>query len=189
LNPASLDAWIGAFRNGIAPPDVDAELAKAFLHHLADIGLFRVDGESWTAEGIDGGLPADRLRAELLPRLDALSATERGFAAHFFLAHKSGLPPVLPEGLQLDAPQAKSPSTRQTALPGRTADPSNLQIVKKLSRQLQPFLDLEKNFLARLAGTFTTRQDAQKIFHYVLGKIHPKTAPMRWEQLSRRKHK
>ena len=188
MNPASIEAWVSAFMDGVVPSDVDEVLVKAFLHHLADLGFFRVEVERWTAEDIDGDLAADRLCSELSQRLDVLSATERGFVAHFFLENKSGFPPHFPDNLQLDASQAKEPPVKPV-LPGRAADLSNLQIVKKLGRQMRPFIELEKNFLARLAGPFTCTEDARKIFNYVLGKTHLKTTPMKWEQLSRRRHK
>lgn len=188
MNPTSIESWASAFRDGVVPSDVDETLVKAFLHHLADLGFFRVEGERWTANDIDGDFTADRWRAELLQRLDVLSATERGFVAHFFLGHKSGFPPHFPDELHLDASSAKEPPAKP-ALPGRAADLSNLQIVKKLGRQMQPFIELEKNFLARLAGPFTCTEDARKIFNYVLGKTHLKTTPMKWEQLGRRRHK
>ncbi|NIP99626.1 MAG: hypothetical protein GWM98_03650, partial [Nitrospinaceae bacterium] len=74
-------------------------------------------------------------------------------------------------------------------MPERASDFSNLQIVKKVGRQLKPFLELEKNLLSRLQGPHTGKEDAQKIFNYILGKTQHKAQPRQWEQLSRRRHK
>ncbi|CCQ91658.1 hypothetical protein NITGR_750016 [Nitrospina gracilis 3/211] len=74
-------------------------------------------------------------------------------------------------------------------LPKGSADPSNLQIVKKVGRQMGSYITLEKEFIARIVGTYTTRAEARKIFNAALVKIRDKAQPQSWEQISRRRHK
>ena len=64
-----------------------------------------------------------------------------------------------------------------------------MQIVKKMGRQMESFMELEKTFLEKLQGTRTTRKDARKIFNFALSKIKQKAEPQSWEQLSRRRHR
>ena len=70
-----------------------------------------------------------------------------------------------------------------------SSDLSNLQIVKKWGNQLRPFLDLEQKIIARLKGEYTTREDAQRLFSYILDKTRKKASPKQWEQLSRKRHR
>ena len=69
------------------------------------------------------------------------------------------------------------------------SDLSNLQIVKKVGKQLQPFLRLEESIVSRLTGKQAGKQDAQKLFHYMFEKIGTKAEPRVWEQLSRKRHR
>jgi len=55
-------------------------------------------------------------------------------------------------------------------LPGvkKSSNLSNLQIVKKWGSQLSPFLDVEQKTIERLRGTYTSQEDAQWLFSYIL---------------------
>ena len=66
---------------------------------------------------------------------------------------------------------------------------SNLQIVKKVGKQLQPFLQIEESVVSRLIGEYVDKQDAQNLFHYMFGKAGAKAEPKVWEQLSRKRHR
>ena len=76
-------------------------------------------------------------------------------------------------------------------LPGdkKSSDLSNLQIVKKWGSQLRPFLDIEQKTIARLRSDFTSQEDAQWLFSYILNKIRKKSPAKKWEQLSRKRHR
>jgi hypothetical protein len=69
------------------------------------------------------------------------------------------------------------------------SDLSNLQIVKKIGRQLEPFLDMEKRFFAQVEGKYTSKEEARLLFNFYLERTRTKEKPRAWEQLSRRKHK
>ena len=66
---------------------------------------------------------------------------------------------------------------------------SNLQIVKKVGKQLQPFMRMEEDVISRLVRTHVDKQDAQKLFHYMFSKVGFKAEPRVWEQLSRKRHR
>ncbi len=71
----------------------------------------------------------------------------------------------------------------------KASDLSNLQIVKKIGRQLEPFIELEKKFNQCVEGPNTSKEEARILFSYLLGKNREKGKPREWEQLSRRRHK
>ncbi|MFQ5673095.1 MAG: hypothetical protein ACE5G9_08370 [Nitrospinales bacterium] len=173
----TLETWVARFKRDIVPPDAGEEVVRAFLHHLADLGVFQTGGGArWSLAGTD---PED-----ILNHLEKLCATEKGFAVGYFLASRSGL--AEPGDFKL----AAGPAHRESGFNfKRSADPSNLQIVRKTAAGLQPFLDLEKNWLDKLAGPNTSRGDARKLFNYMLSRTRVKAQPLKWQQLSRRRHR
>ena len=80
---------------------------------------------------------------------------------------------------------------KKSYLPGekKSSDLSNLQIVKKWGSQLRPFLDVEQKTIERLQGKFTTQEDAQWLFSYILNKTRKKSPAKKWEQISRKRHR
>ncbi|MZH03739.1 MAG: hypothetical protein F3745_10200 [Nitrospinae bacterium] len=61
--------------------------------------------------------------------------------------------------------------------------------MKKVGKQLQPFLQVEESVVSRLVGKYLDKQGAQKLFHYMFGKSGCKAEPRTWEQLSRKRHR
>jgi hypothetical protein len=80
---------------------------------------------------------------------------------------------------------------KKNYLPGekKSSDLSNLQIVKKWGSQLSPFLDVEQKTIERLRGTYTSQEDAQWLFSYILNKTRKKSPAKKWEQISRKRHR
>jgi len=192
LNQAHhLDQWAVWFKKEFAPADLDEDGVLAYLHHFADLGILESleNAGKWQLSGIEFDSNPENIRGKVLDRLEALSRTTAGFAVIFFLGRRADLPPVS---------QATSASVEKTAAKFNAnvapnlktaSDLSNLQIVKKVGRQLQPFLEFEKATVSRLLGTHTRQKEARVIFNYILRHTREKAEPKKWEQLSRKRHK
>ncbi len=187
-NCAQWEAW---FEANLAPGDFKSGDMRAYLHHLADLDVFEVSGDdSWSLAGIDDSLDDAALKDRLVERLDALSRTDSGFALSGLLGRKPEI-----AAAETGKPPSASKATRirfgdkQNAAAERSSDLSNLQIVKKVGRQLQSFIELEQSWVSRLQGTHTRKEDAKRIFNYLLSKSREKSPPRQWEQLSRKRHR
>lgn len=185
-----LEQWAVWFKKELAPSDLDADGVLAFLHHFADLGIFEAisDEGKWQLAGIDFDSSPENIREKVLERLESLSQTTAGFAVACFLGRRPEIPPAREE--------ASPPVKRATFKTGeetpnleKASDLSNLQIVKKVGRQLQPFLALEKATVSRLVGTHTQTKEARVIFNFILRHTKTKAEPKKWEQLSRKRHK
>lgn len=194
--PLPLGQWVSWFLEKFAAPDLDPACVRSYLFHFADLGVLKpFDSGLWELTGVDSDVPPDRIENDLRVRLETLSQTEQGFALACFL----GRPPGKLPGPVADSSRPSRPGKKDRAASAggpsgyppiqRASDLSNLQIVKKVGRQLSPFLEMEKNMLARLQGPHTAKEDAQRIFNYVLGKTRKKAEPKKWEQLSRKRHR
>jgi hypothetical protein len=190
-NP-SLEDWVQCLKGGILLDSLDAPLGRALFLHLADLGVFEADtGDAWRLKDFEGSLDdVEALLAFLHKRLRELTCTDAGFALIYFMKD----PPQRPEPEFLKTKETKSRPKKlfdkePKTLPKESSDPSNLQIVKKIGKQLQSFVDLEKQFIERVQGPHTTRQDARRIFNAALEKFGNKAERRSWEQLSRRRHK
>lgn len=189
-NAHALHQWAAWFKGVLAPTDLSADGVLAFMHHFADLGILEsdVDEDKWKLSGVDSDSNRENIRKQVLERLETLSRTPAGFAVSCFLGRppeftsssKETSPPVRASGPKVN----ESPPNREIA-----SDLSNLQIVKKVGRQLQPFLELEKNIVSRLLGTHTQTKEARVIFNYILRHTQSKAEPKKWEQLSRKRHK
>ncbi len=173
---------------------MEESVKRALCSHLADLGLFEVISEQeWRLAGFEGTSGGNEAVKEFLKtRVNELASTDAGFALNFFLSD----PPIRPdpEFMRVEEPIPSTPSKglfqrEKKTLPKGSADPSNLQIVKKVGRQMGSYITLEKEFIDRVAGTHTSRAEARKIFNVALAKIGSKAKPQSWEQISRRRHK
>ena len=193
LNQAhAFDQWAVWFNKEFAPSDLDVDGALAFMHHFADLGIFESVGDAsrWKLAGIDFDANDENIREMVLDRLETLSRTTAGFAVACFLGRRPDIPSAKKETSQ-------SPPAKRTApkIIGETpnleiaSDWSNLQIVKKVGRQLKPFLEFEKETVSRLQGIHTPSKEARVIFNYILRHTRTKAEPKKWEQLSRKRHK
>lgn len=178
-HPAAV--WVSWLKTHFAPEGMGEGTLLAFLHHFADLGLFEAsEGGAFMLAGEAGGDAVDGFRRALA----LLADKPGGFAVKAFIGQC---------GFDLAAAfkeaEAVAGAPREARAPEAASDLSNLQIVRKVGRQLRPFLDLEKAALALLAGPLTTKADAQKIFHHLLSSTQMKAPPRTWEQLSRKRHR
>ncbi len=178
-HPAAV--WVSWLKTHFAPEGMGEGTLLAYLHHFADLGLFEASesGELLLFAEADVGA-VDVVRRALAQQADKPG----GFAVKAFIGQGDfDLASALKEA------EAVAGAPRETRAPEPASDLSNLQIVKKVGRQLRPFLDLEKAALALLAGPLTTKADAQKIFHHLLSRTQMKAPARTWEQLSRKRHR
>lgn len=183
----SLDAWGKFFIEFIVSNDLSEELVGSFLRHLADLGvLLPCDDDVW--EWCNSEVELKNLIARIKNDLESLSDSESGFALAYFIGYKKLNKKPLDDKVDskdnINRKQSKLPPDIKPA-----SDLSNLQIVKKTGKQLQPFLQIEESVVSRLTGKHVGKQDAQKLFHYMFGKVCAKAEPRVWEQLSRKRHR
>jgi len=191
--PYTTGQWVQWLQDGIINPDLGTEETRSILHHLADLEIFKSDGEGvWKLSGLEPNCTGKDVRLILQELLTEVSAAEQGFALIYFFPRDDGLPLPL-----LQVSEGSSTASKKKSLFAKSkasgvevsSDLSNLQIVKKWGNQLRPFLDLEQKIIARLKGEYTTREDAQRLFSYILDKTRKKASPKQWEQLSRKRHR
>ena len=183
----SLDAWGKFLIEFIVSNDLSEELVGSFLRHLADLGvLLPCDDDVW--EWCNSEVELKNLIARIKNDLESLSDSESGFALAYFIGYKKLNKKPLDDKVDskdnINRKHSKLPPDIKPA-----SDLSNLQIVKKTGKQLQPFLQIEESVVSRLTGKHVGKQDAQKLFHYMFGKVCAKAEPRVWEQLSRKRHR
>ncbi|MCF8720538.1 hypothetical protein [Nitrospina gracilis] len=188
------EGWAARLQEAVWSPEVEIRVRQALCLYLADLGLFEVVSEQeWRLIGFDGPVEDEEaVRKYLKKRVSELACTDAGFALVYFLNDPPDRPE--PEFLRMEEPppsaRSKGLFPREKKIPPKgSADPSNLQIVKKVGRQMGSYIALEKEFIDRVVGTHTTRAEARKIFNAALAKIRSKAKPQSWEQISRRRHK
>ena len=188
----ALDQWAVWFKKEFAPADLDADGVLAYMHHFADLGIFEsvADENRWKLAELGFVSNDETIRERVLERLETLSQTPSGFAVSCFLGRRPKISKAKNEISQ--SPSAKRPAPKIKGKNPNLAiasDLSNLQIVKKVGRQLEPFLEFEKETVSRLQGTHTPSKEARVIFNYFLRHTRTKAEPKKWEQLSRKRHK
>jgi len=188
----SEELWVNWFMDGIINSDIDDIGAKSVLHYLIDLKILEYDGDKLLKlSEVKRGQTSDDVVAVLLEKLNRAYHTEVGFALVYFISSLSKCvpPPLLLEG---SSPELTRKNIFGSSFPTRqkkTSDLSNLQIVKKWGNELRPFLDLEQQTIARLRGKYTSQDDAQRLFSYILDKTRQKSPAKKWEQLSRKRHR
>jgi hypothetical protein len=188
----TLDQWAVWFKGEFAPQDLDENGMVAYLQYFADVGVleFISTEDKWRISGIEVDSNLDGIREKVLNTLEKISLTERGFAVSYFLGHH---PEVSTVSNKTTKPLIanKSAVNKNTQAPNleKASDLSNLQIVKKVGRQLQPFLEFERETVARLMGTHTQKKEARVIFNFILRHTRKEAEPKKWEQLSRKRHR
>ena len=188
----SEDLWFEWFRDGILNTDIDGTGETPILHYLLDLSVLESKGNGLLKlSKVSKEQSSHEVKNRQLETLNDLSKTENGFALVYFLSSFSDkkLPPLITEE---DTSSSKRKNIfKKNYLPGekQSSDLSNLQIVKKWGNQLRPFLDVEQKTIARLRGTYTSQEDAQWLFSYILNKIRKKSPAKRWEQISRKRHR
>jgi hypothetical protein len=185
-----LDQWVVWFKKEFAPADLNASGVLAYLHHFVDLGILESSANKgrWKLAGIDNDSKPEDIREKVLDRLETLSETTAGFAVNFFLGRQ---PDISSASQEKATPVRKNNPKVNEYSPNleKASDLSNLQIVKKVGRQLQPFLEFEKKTVSRLIGNHTQQKEARVIFNFILRHTRTKAEPKKWEQLSRKRHK
>ena len=181
--------WVSFFLEFIVSDDLNEETTESFLLHLADLGaLVLIDENMWQWKGCDTNVSSNNLVSSVKNDLESLSDTESGFALAYFIGFKDlNRKPFFTEK---DSSNPKNDHQRKKDSGDKPAsDLSNLQIVKKVGKQLQPFLQVEESVVSRFVGKHVDKQKAQKLFHYMFSKVGAKAEPRAWEQLSRKRHR
>jgi len=179
--------WVKLLTADFTPDDLDKETAYSLLHYLEDLQLlipFENDTLKWK-ELRDGMLLKEQIQV-IRDGMIKMAHTEIGFAMPFFIGFEKLKLPTIESLLESKELVVKNKNTPKAEL---SSDFSNLQIVKKVGRQLKPFLEAESIIVERLLGKRTSKADARKLFQYMFGKINSKAQPRKWEQLSRKRHR
>ena len=188
----SEDLWFEWFRDGILNTDIHGTGETSILHYLLDLNILKSDGNGLLKlSRVSKGQSSHEVKTRLLEALNGLSKTENGFALVYFLSSFSNkkLPPLITE--EHTSNSKRKNIFMKSYLPGekKSSDLSNLQIVKKWGSQLSPFLNVEQKTIARLRGKYTSQEDAQWLFSYILNKTRKKSPAKKWEQISRKRHR
>jgi hypothetical protein len=179
--------WVTILKENFTSDNLEDETLYSLLNYLIDLGLI-VPSENDSLRWV--GLSSDLEIAEQIPVMQTdflrMSQTEPGFALPFFISLEMVKLPTLETFIGTEEKKGRSKTIPK---PERASDLSNLQIVKKVGRQLEPFLKAESTIVSRLIGEHTTKIDARRLFHYMFGKMSSKAQPRKWEQLSRKRHR
>lgn len=175
--------WGMFLKDGLINPTIDGEIVNSLIKHLADLGIFDIVGEEiWVFSADSNADTEELIRNNFILKFNNVRQIESGSLLKFFT------------GENLDDEDFKFPlgDTSKVEL-GKdkkiSSNLSNYQIVRKMGRQLSPFIELEKNIIDKLEGQYVTRSDAKILFKYILSKIQKREKPREWEQISRRRHK
>lgn len=175
--------WTDFLRDGFVDQNLNDEIVNGLIKHLADLGIYKSTGEDlWEFESGD--------------KLDSEELIKNNFTQSFENVRKSESGSLLKyfTGETLNEEDFKFPKgdTRKTEV-GKdkkiSSNFSNYQIVRKMGRQLSPFIELENNIISQLEGTHVTKADAKVLFKYILNRIQKRAKPREWEQISRKRHK
>jgi hypothetical protein len=179
--------WITILRENFTSDKFEDETLYALLNYMTDLGLFiPSENNSLRWRGLASDLEWDEQKPVMQAELLRVSQTELGFALPFFIRFESIKFPTLES---LIGTEEKKSRSKIIPKPECASDLSNLQIVKKVGRQLEPFLKAESTIVSRLIGEHTTKDDARQLFNYMFGKMGSKAQPRKWEQLSRKRHR
>lgn len=188
-----LNEWLEIFTAFIFPVDMNTDVGEPFLRYLADLGvLVSHDGDNWEWKGCDSHVDSETLQDIIKKNLESLCDSDSGFALPYFIGYKSICKKPLGTKEEQFVKNKSDMNPKHSELSHSSnpaSDLSNLQIVKKVGKQLQPFLQIEESIISRLVGEHVSKQDAQKLFHYIFGKMNTKAEPRVWEQLSRKRHR
>jgi hypothetical protein len=188
-----LNEWLEFFTEFIFPVDMNEDVGEPFLRYLADLGvLVSHDVDNWEWNDCDSHVDSVILLDIIKKNLESLCDSDSGFALPYFIGYKSICKKPLGPKEEPFVKDKRDVTPKHSELSHSTnpaSDLSNLQIVKKVGKQLQPFLQIEESIISRLVGEHVSKQDAQKLFHYIFGKMNTKAEPRVWEQLSRKRHR
>ena len=185
--PASMNSshWVEFLSQKIFPGDLEEAAAFSLLHYFQDLELLVVcDNDAFSWKELGEGLDLERQVQSIQNDLKKKASTKSGFALPFFIGFENIELPTIDSMIE-----PGNIKEQINIKPETTSDLSNLQIVKKVGKQLKPFLEAERSIVERLIGKHTNKSDARILFQYIFGKINSKAPPKKWEQLSRKRHR
>ena len=179
--------WVEFIQEYVVPDDLGEEACYSLLHYFEDLGLLvKGDTEGLVWSNLSNELGCDDKKKIIKDRVLKMSQTEAGVALSFFIGFEKIELPPLESLIKVEVDDNRK---KNTIKPEIASDLSNLQIVKKVGKQLKPFLEVESKIVDNLQGKHTTKTDARNLFQYMFGKINSKAKPKKWEQLSRKRHR
>ena len=179
--------WVKILKEYFIPDDLNDEACLSLIHYFEDLGLLcTIDRGVLVWSGLSKELGWDAQKTIIQDSILKMSQTEEGLELSFFIGFKKVDLPTLESLIGSEKSNNRQKITTQPEL---ASDLSNLQIVKKVGKQLKPFLDVENKIVSKLQGKHTTKIDARRLFQYIFGKINSKAQPRKWEQLSRKRHR
>jgi len=179
--------WVKILKENFTPDDLDDEACYSLIHYFEDLGLLnKKDKGVLVWSDLSKELSWDDQKSIIQDSILQKSQTKSGLALSFFIGFKKIDLPTLES---LIGSERSNDRQKRTTKPELASDLSNLQIVKKVGKQLKPFLDVENKIVSKLQGKYTTKADARHLFQYIFGKINSKAKPRKWEQLSRKRHR
>ena len=187
----TMQEWVSFFMKFILSDDLNEDITESFLRHLTDLeALVHVNEDIWGWAGLELEVDSEDLIKLVQEDLESLSKAEPGFALAYFIGFKDLNKKPLFKNMG-DSVSKKNNKNNDGFVPKvkPASNLSNLQIVKKVGKQLQPFMRMEEDVISRLVRTHVDKQDAQKLFHYMFSKVGFKAEPRVWEQLSRKRHR
>ena len=186
-----MQEWVSFFMKFILSDDLNEDITESFLRHLTDLeALVHINEDIWGWAGLELEVDSEDLIKLVQEDLESLSKTEPGFALAYFIGFKDLNKKPLFKNMG-DSDSKKNNKNNDGFVPKvkPASNLSNLQIVKKVGKQLQPFMRMEEDVISRLVRTHVDKQDAQKLFHYMFSKVGFKAESRVWEQLSRKRHR
>ena len=179
--------WVKILKENFIADDLNDEACYSLIHYFEDLGLLTaIDKGVLVWSNLSKELGWDAQKTIIQDSILKMSQTEAGLALSFFIGFKKV---TLPTFESLTGSAKSNDRHKITTKPELASDLSNLQIVKKVGKQLKPFLDIENKIVSKLQGKHTTKIDSRHLFQYIFGKINSKAKPRKWEQLSRKRHR
>jgi len=179
--------WVNLLAENFFPDDLEKETVYSLLHHLEDLKLLvALDNETLMWRELKGGMSLNEQIQVMRDGMMRMANTEIGFAIPFFIGFEKLKLPAIESLLE---PKQLTVRNKTIPKPEAASDLNNLQIVKKVGRQLKPFLQAESIIVKKLLGNRTSKADARKLFQYMFWKENSKAQPREWEQLSRKRHR
>ncbi len=191
--PTTFNSWMNWFQKRDSFISVPEDIVASLIHHLADLNLFRLEPPDHCFCNLFESDEVSGWESEFSEALQSLSHRQEGFVVDAIWNdpnHPLDLFSLPPNPNNRSKKPDESSRTKPRGNPEKpSSNLSNLQIVKKVGRQLHPFLEAEENFMSWVIGPNTPRNEALTLFNHLLARSREKGQARKWEQVSRRRHK
>jgi hypothetical protein len=176
------DDWANFLRDDFIVKSINDETINCLIKHLADLNILKYSGENLWKFSSDNPVDSmELIKNEFNQKFKNIRQTDSGSLLKYFTGETLG-----EEDIKFPSGEVNKPVVDKNKI---SSNLSNFQIVRKMGRQLSPFIELEKNIISQLEGTHVTKADAKILFKYILNRIQTREKPREWEQISRRRHK